>query len=391
MLVNRTMGGGLNAGLSFFLPLGDAGAGAVNTTPANASGSPTATFTRATTAWTKLASGLWASVASGTARSCYLGQSTAVGAYGGYFAEGAATQLVTPTASIRDMSDASWAKVTMTAAKTSTGIDGVATSCSRLTASGASATILQTLVAAATTRTYSCFIKRITGTGEIDISEDGTTWTDITSQINSSTFTRVSITVSQLNAAFGLRIVTNGDAIDVDFNQFESGSFASSPMDAAGAARNADVLTYTSSGNASVVAGTAYFETQSTNATALTESQLDINDGSTNNRVLFRKTTAPGARLDIASGGVAQAAEVAGTPVAGVIGKYAGVWNTNYGKIAFGGTLSTGDLVVTVPVSFTTITVGQDQAAGQPLFGTIRNLRIWTRQLADSQITSLTQ
>ena len=89
----------------FVLPLLDLGNGAVNTVLARGTGS--ATYTRATTAWTKLASGLWRSVASGTARSAYIGLNTAVSAYGGYFAEGAGTQLVTPTASIRDMTDAS--------------------------------------------------------------------------------------------------------------------------------------------------------------------------------------------------------------------------------------------------------------------------------------------
>ena len=84
-------GNGQLAGLAFWLPLLDAGAGAVNTTPVFSYGSPTATFTRATTAWTKLKSGLWVSVNSGVARAQYLAPDTTVGAYGGYFAEAAAT------------------------------------------------------------------------------------------------------------------------------------------------------------------------------------------------------------------------------------------------------------------------------------------------------------
>ena len=147
-------------GVIFDLPLSDAGAGTVNTLPVFAAGSYTATFTRATVAWTKLSTGLWASVATGVARSCYLGANTAVGAYGGYFAEAAGTQLVTPTASIRDMTDASWVAVTCTKAKTATGIDGAANSASTLTATGATATVLQTLVAAASSRAFSAFVRR---------------------------------------------------------------------------------------------------------------------------------------------------------------------------------------------------------------------------------------
>lgn len=217
------------------------------------------TFTRATTAWTKLASGLWAPVASGAPRSHYLGMNTAVGAYNGWLQESARTQLVTPTASIRDMTDASWVKTTMTAAKTATGIDGAANSCSTLTAAAGNATCLQTLVAAASSRTYSCWIRRRTGTGTINITQDGSAFTDITSQINSLTFTQVQLNASVLNASFGIRIVTNGDAIDVDFNQFEAGSFASTPIDNTGT-RNADVLSYAKGSVLNLAAGAVYVE-----------------------------------------------------------------------------------------------------------------------------------
>lgn len=398
MLVNRTMGGGLPAP-SFWLELRDAGAGVVNTTPSLANGSPTATFTRATTAWTKLSTGLWASVASGSARSCYLGADTTVGAYGGYFAEAAGIQLVTPTASIRDMSDASWAKVTITAVKTSTGIDGVGSSCSRVTATAGNGTILQTLVAAASNRTYSCFIKRITGTGEIDISEDGTTWTNITSQINSATFTRVSITVSQLNAAFGLRIVTSGDAIDVDFNQFEAGGFATSPMDAAGAARNADALTYTSSGNVGSVTSSLYcewLEPSIVSDTANFPRMFQIDDGSENNvATLFANPSATStatARMIGATVANAGASSLASSISAIAINKIAGTFAVNRSAISVNGQSVVQDTTAVVyPISPTTIRICNRSSGDRPTFGTIKNVRIWARKLADNQLVSLTQ
>ena len=129
-------------GTSFYLSLNDAGAGAVNTVPQYSSGSPTATFTRASTAYTKLSSGLWAPVSSGIARSAYLSLGdTTVSAYGGYYAEGAGIQLVTPTASIRDMTQAAWVKgATLTVALDQVGIDGAANSASSLTGGAVSAT-----------------------------------------------------------------------------------------------------------------------------------------------------------------------------------------------------------------------------------------------------------
>jgi len=181
-----------NAG--FIIPLSDAGGGVVSTTALRATGS--ATFTRATAAAARLSTGLWnLSVVSGSPRSHYWEFSTGIYTYGGYISEPAATQIISPTKT-RDLTDgAVWVSTTMTVAATSTGIDGVANSCSRLTAAGATSTLLQTITAAASTRTFSAFVKRITGTGTILIVQGATTL-DITALINTSTFTLVQLPAS---------------------------------------------------------------------------------------------------------------------------------------------------------------------------------------------------
>lgn len=384
-------GGGGNAApplITFNLEMLDLGAGAVSTVPTFAYGSPTATYTRATVAWTKLASGLWASVASGTARSCYFGATTAVGAYCGYFIEGPATQLTTPDASIRDMTDASWVKgATITAAKTATGIDGAANSCTTLTGGAVSATntAFQTLTAAASSRTYSVWLKRRTGTGTINITQDGgSTYTDITSQINGSTFTRVSLTASVLNAAFGIQVVTSTDAVDVDFNQFEAGSFATSPMATAGAARAADQLSYTLTNNISGGNGACYVEitgTQSATSSGLgiiccgvgrplfdrlaTSTNVSIGDGTSNldksalasifTATRKRASSWGGANMSVTGDGAAPA------------------------TAAFDGNIS----------ATTTIDVGTI-AGGSWLYGMLKNIRIYSLTLSDAQIQTLT-
>ncbi len=249
--------GGLNASLSFQPLLTDAGGGIVNTNLFKGSGS--ATFTRATTAWTKLSTGLWTSVASGQPRFCYIGRDTTIQTDGGYLSELAATQLTTPTAAIRDMTDAAWAKVGITPLKTATGIDGVVNSATTITASAPAATVLLTLVAASTQRTYSPFVKRRTGTGTITLT-NGTATLDITALINTSTYTRVQLPGTDLNPAYGFTIATSGDALDIDFNGYEAGAEASSPIDTAGATRNADVLSYPTSGNIDFTQGTLFAE-----------------------------------------------------------------------------------------------------------------------------------
>ena len=349
----------------------DLGAGAVST---YARGKGAATFTRATVAWTKLASGLWAEVASGTARSCYLGATTAVGAYGGYFAEGAATQLVTPTASIRDMTDASWVKVTMTAAKNATGIDGVASSATTLTATGASSTILQTLVAAASSRTYSCFMRRKTGTGTILIAQGATT-EDVTSQLNSTTYTRVDLTASILNAAIGIQINTSGDEVEVDFNQFEADAIATSPMASAGAARNADVLSYPSTGNYSNTAGTAYVE-------------VTFSGGSGKPRIITDSSTGDGPLLSNATASMktemfdgATEIIVANTGALGITHKAAASWGGVVGSVILnGGTIVSG----VYDGSMITNNINICSYSGSQYYGFSRNAHIWLRTLPDA-------
>lgn len=367
--------------MSFQLPLNDAGSGAVNLVPARAVGSPTPTFTRASTAWTKLASGLWTSVASGTARSAYIGLNTAVGGYGGYLNEDTSTQLVTPTASIRDMTDASWVKVTMAAAKTATGIDGVVNSATTITATGAAATILQTLVAAATSRTYSCWIKRRTGTGTVII-QQGVTTLDVTAQINSATFTQVQLNASVLNAAYGIQLGTNGDQVDVDFNQFEALAVASTPLDTAGGVRNRDLLTYATAGNINGITGTAYAE-----ITTLIDGVrfISTNTGTPDGIPMF---SAAGA-LTLFDGSNRSLGALPALP------------NTTLTKLAtsWGGVTCSGAIkgVLTSGVTFSgnmgisaVLAFGSDTGGGTHMLGTIKNVRIFTRQLPNSVLQSMT-
>lgn len=260
------LGAGIN--LSFYLPLNDLGNGAVNTVTLFALGSVTPTITRASVAWCKLASGLWGQVTTGVMRSHYLGRDTAIGPYGGFLSELPGTQLVTPTAAIRDMTNAAWTAIGITPTKTATGIDGVPNSASTLTCTAPNGTILQTLVAAATSRTNSHFVRRVSGSGAI-LLKQGTATQDITASINSVTYTRLQLNDNELNVAFGLQMATIGDVIEVDFNQFEpltAGQFASSPMASTGAARAADVFTFAGAGNYNPAQGTVYAEV-STNFT----------------------------------------------------------------------------------------------------------------------------
>lgn len=142
----------------------------------------------------------------------------------------------------RDLTNAAWVKVGCTAALDQTGADGAANAATRLTATAANATVLQTLVKASAQRTASFSLKRLTGSGNILITIDGgVTWTP---QTVTTDWTRAAVTQTLANPVFGVQIASSGDQIAVDFTQNEVGAFATSPMPTttAAASRATDVL-----------------------------------------------------------------------------------------------------------------------------------------------------
>lgn len=151
----------------------------------------------------------------------------------------------------RDYSNAVWAK-TNVGVSTCAGTDG-STINGRLTAQADNAKITQVLTHASAIRSLGWWIKRVTGTGAISISlNDGASYTDITSLINSSTYAWVRIENQILaNSSATILIATSGDVIDVDRSQNEAGTTASMPIDTTttAVARNADALSILKSGN----------------------------------------------------------------------------------------------------------------------------------------------
>ena len=129
----------------------------------------------------------------------------------------------------RDLTNAVWTATTCTVARDQTGADGAASSASSLTATAGNATVLQSITLSSSARYQSAYVKRITGSGTIQMTMDnGSTWTAVTV---TSDWTRVNIPTQTLaNPTVGFRVVTNADAIAVDFVQNENGAFQSSPI-----------------------------------------------------------------------------------------------------------------------------------------------------------------
>ncbi len=165
----------------------------------------------------------------------------------GYLSEPAATNNLLYC---RDLTQAAaWTASNVTTAKTATGIDGAANSATTLTASANNATILQPRTLTSAARSSSAYIKRRTGTGNVYITRDGgTTWTDITASLSTSSWYRAKIENSSVtNPSVGFKLATSGDAIDVDYVQDEAGAKVTAPIatTTATVTRNATTDTYT--------------------------------------------------------------------------------------------------------------------------------------------------
>lgn len=308
--------------------------------------------------------------------------------FDGTIVEAAATQLVTPTASIRDLTNAAWAKTNMTTALTSTGADGSANSATRCTATAGNATVLQTLVAAATSRTVSFLIRRVTGTGNIELTQDGATYTNIATQLNSSVYTLVQLNATQLNASFGIRIVTSGDAIDVDFAQFEAGSAATSRIATAGATRSADVLTAPTSGL--LVNAQGFAEMRFRNIAVPSTASVVLSSLTTgaNGIPLYN---APSGSCSIYDGTATRISALSFPLTAGTLVSFASSWGNSQCFVARDGAVSSA-LTFDNDMNFgSSLRIGDHPAvASEPMSLVLQSLRLGTRAATDSELAGWT-
>lgn len=267
----------------------------------------------------------------------------------------------------RDLTNAAWVKTNMTTARTSIGADGGTNSATRITATAGNATALQTITHGSTARSMTAYIKRVTGTGTVQMTMDnGTTWTAVTA---TTAYTRVTIPTQTLaNPVVGFRIVTSGDAIDVDFIQLEDGAFPTSVIDgAAGTAitRLADRASvalsdigFDAGGGSIFVEGRAYYTPSGGGFPRI----FQIDDGTSNNRInLSINENGQNIGLSIVRNGSAESSLVASYTSGDYfkVGiRYAG---DNCG-FSFDGSSVAADTSVTLPSGLTTLNWQTNQA-----------------------------
>jgi len=341
--------------------------------------------TRATTATRVNASGLIESVASGIPRLDYpIG-----GGCPALLVEPAATNLALHS---RDLNNAVWSGTTVTTEKNAVGADGVASGATTITATAASGTVLQALSHASQSRVFSAYIRRVTGTGDIQLTTNGgTNWTTVTI---SSLYTQVACAAQTVaSGTVGIRLAVSGDVIDVDFTQGEVGPVATSPMatTTGTVTRNAEVISLTGavSGCIGQTEGTIYAEVvlSRVNANPL----ITISDGSDSNRIqiAFASPTSLVAIIRIATVNVNYTVTIPTIPATGGVYKMALGYKTDDYCFALNGTAYANATSRGVPAC-NKIGLGTSATDGTFLNDRIRAAALYTTRLTDSELAALT-
>jgi hypothetical protein len=121
-----------------------------------------------------------------------------------------------------------WVLSDITAAKDQTGIDGVANAVSSLTATANNGTCFQYVTLLSGVRSCSAYLKRITGTGVVQVSLDGVTFSTV--DLSDTEWRRVVLSGTVTNPVLGIKLTTSGDSVAMDFAQVEDLQGASSPI-----------------------------------------------------------------------------------------------------------------------------------------------------------------
>ena len=303
----------------------------------------------------------------------------------GYQAEGARTNLVLQS----QTAGTTWTATNVTVAADSIAAPNGTTTADTLTASAGNGTWLQGVTVASAAKTFSIWLKRKTGTGNIDLTLDnGSTWN--TKTITSS-WAKYEITQTLANPTVGVRIVTNADAVYVWGAQLEDAvSFSSSyiPTTTVSVTRNAEIDSYVSASNIAAAAGTVslqYTPTHTPSGTIfLFGTYVDASNytailhDATN--LIFRKRIA-GANTD---------ATIANSFVAGTTYKMAASWGAAGMSIVLNGTIGTPHANTTNAQIGTNFQVGADGNSLQQPFFAIKNFAAYTSQLTDAAMQTLT-
>jgi hypothetical protein len=296
----------------------------------------------------------------------------------GILVEPAATNLLLWS---NDLTQAPWIASNLTAAKTAIGPDGVVGSASTLTATAGGATVLQALTSASAIRLTSVWLKRLTGGGAIQLTQDGgAAWA---TQLVTDRWSRVELrATSSSNPTIGLRLADNGDAVDCWGFQHEVGWVATStiPTAAIAVTRPADQLVVATSSIPTGPACSLYIQALHRDQT-VNSVYAQLDDGTEDAAVRLRLEGGSNLQFTVTDGGVSQANLNLGPAAMLARNQPTAAWQTNDVVATFDGLAVVSDTVATIPAGLTTLRLGADSSGGSMLNGFIFRMLVVPRHV----------
>ena len=353
------------------------------------------TVSRNTTATRVNSSGLIESVASGVPRIDWLGQSCP-----GLLVEASGQNQALWS---RDLSvSGTWAASGITAVRNAVGADGTASGATTLTSTAASATITQNISHASQSRIFSAYMRRVSGTGQIQLTTNGgTNWQTVTLTSAFAPFNSGAQTVA--SGQVGIRMIASGDVIEVDFTQAEIGPVPTSPMNTTSGAvsRAADVISASGalvSGLIGQTEGTIYAEVDVRNL-GFARSFINVQDSSyASNAVRIESTASNQWRIQIRAATVSVLDQIITSPTF-TTGTYkiAMAYNNAASGVVFavnGTIIYTNASALTMPSAMDRVHLGTRVITGafDVFFNDrIRSAALYTTRLSNAQLAELTR
>ena len=293
----------------------------------------------------------------------------------------------------RDLTQAAWVKSGITPTRDQIGADGSANTATRLTATASDGTALQTITSASATRVSGFLIKRITGTGVIQITQDGgTTWNTVSITNQWLRYSIASATVT--NPQIGFRIRSSGDEIAVDFAQLQSAATLGPPVATTSltASSTADVASITGAAFAGIwnqAAGTVYSDIKRLSAVPSGFPRAwQASDGTSSNRI--EQTYYSGGQANVISTGGTIQAEWYPSYFAENGVKAALAFATNDVAGASNGVITGTDNLATMP-AVDRIFIGSENGSANSLRGYIREMATLKSRRPNANLQAMTQ
>ncbi len=362
---------------------------------------PRLTFTRSTTGTFTNASGLVASAAINTPRFDY---DPTTRQPRGLLIEGSASNLLNWSESFASSggTNNNWGDSSISRTTGQTDPAG-GTTAIRFTASAGNATVISSAaIGTSAQRTFSIWLRRVTGTGTIEFTtNNGTTWT---TQAITSSWVRYTFTATTAAQRVGIRIVTSGDAIEMWGAMLEDGSGSSSYIPT-GASQGSRGFDYCEMGN---IAALSY---STTNGSMLYEGQFSQFRATSFATMRTAFCTAAGAieafgafaygatMYPTAQDAIGNTALATITPAMTINTNFRAAWSLNAslpsgeirGCINGGSVAASGTTSMSATATPTILTIGGRPSYG--LFypcGTIKRVKYWPTTLSDATLQSIT-